>query len=305
MHGTKKTAGRRRGLPRCAVRQAQAEGAAPVRRPHGSGFSRPARPLLPAASRRPQRRHRSGDQRAVPVGLALASAAVRRHSPWAALLIATGLGLAVAATVMSGGSSLPLRLYRPLATGAFGLACVVSAAVHRPLLMLLVPALASRDERVHAALARIGDADRLQRRLVGLTLIVGFVCLVEAGVTAALALSLPTGAFLVTSRVIRWAVAGLGVTAALVYRAWAGRGRRNARSGGGAEGKQAWFGPKRHGIGWGPQTWQGRLITLAVVAARARGQVRLRPPPLERLTTSGEVPAGLFGRDMRRAVRVG
>ncbi|MER7198972.1 MULTISPECIES: hypothetical protein [unclassified Streptomyces] len=70
-----------------------------------------------------------------------------------------------------------------------------------------------------------------------------------------------------TSRVIRWAVAGLGVVAALVYRAWVGPGRRNARSGGGAEGKQSWFGPKRHGMGWGPQTWQGRLITLAVVTA--------------------------------------
>ncbi|MEK0099071.1 VC0807 family protein [Streptomyces sp. A475] len=204
---------------------------------------------------------------AVPVGLALASAAVRRHSPWAALLIATGLGLAVAATVLSGGSSLPLKLYRPLATGVFGLACLVSAAVHRPLLMLVVRALAGRDERVHAALARTGDAGRLQRRLTGLTLIVGAVCLAEAGVTTALAFSLPTGAFLVTSRVIRWAVAGLGVAAALVYRAWAGRGRPHARSGGGAEGRQSWFGPKRHGIGWGPQTWQGRLITLAVVAA--------------------------------------
>ncbi|WP_432168165.1 VC0807 family protein [Streptomyces sp. bgisy031] len=204
---------------------------------------------------------------AVPVGLALASAAERRHSPWAALLIATGLGLALAATVLSGGSSLPLKLYRPLATGVFGLACVVSAAVHRPLLMVLVRALAGRDERVHAALARMDDAGRLQRRLTGLTLIVGIVCLAEAGVTAALAFSLPTGAFLVTSRVIRWAVAGLGVAAALVYRAWVGRGRPHARSRGGAQGKQSWFGPKRHGIGWGPRTWQGRLLTLAVVAA--------------------------------------
>ncbi|MFD7206471.1 VC0807 family protein [Streptomyces sp. NPDC059893] len=206
---------------------------------------------------------------AVPVGLALASAAVRRHSPWAALLIATGLGLAVAATVLSGGSSLPLKLYRPLATGVFGLVCVVSAAVHRPLLMVLVRVLAGRDERVRAALARTDDADRLQRRLTALTLIVGIVCLAEAGVTAALAFSLPTGAFLVTSRVIRWVVAGLGVAAALVYRAsWAGRGRRpSAHSGGGAQGKQSWFGPKRYGIGWGPQAWQGRLITLAVVAA--------------------------------------
>ncbi|MFB8272998.1 hypothetical protein ACFC96_41325 [Streptomyces sp. NPDC055955] len=98
-------------------------------------------------------------------------------------------------------------------------------------------------------------------------MIVGIVCLAEAGVTVALAFSLPTGASLVTSRVIRWAVVGLGVAAALVYRAWVGRGRPRARSGGRAEGEQSWFGPKRHGIGWGPQAWQGRLITLAVVAA--------------------------------------
>ncbi len=30
-------------------------------------------------------------------------------------------------------------------------------------------------------------------------------------------------------------------------------------------GKEPWFGPKRIGIGFRPQTWQGWLITAAVV----------------------------------------
>ncbi|WP_329449484.1 hypothetical protein OG894_00290 [Streptomyces sp. NBC_01724] len=52
-----------------------------------------------------------------------------------------------------------------------------------------------------------------------------------------------------------------------MYQAWADRGRPDARNGDGAEGKQSWFGPQRTGIGWRPQTWQGYLITLAVVVA--------------------------------------
>ncbi|WP_316745649.1 VC0807 family protein [Streptomyces sp. MK7] len=235
---------------------------------------------------------------AAPVGLALASPLTGRRSLWGGLLVAAGFGLALAATVLSGGSSLPLKLYRPLATGVFGLACLISVAVRRPLVEHLLRAAARRDPRVRAALARADDGARLRRRLTGITLIVGVVCLAEAAVTTALAFSLPTGAFLVTSRVIRWAVAALGVAAALLHRYRTGKGHPqpaggSTPAGGGAQAagstqaggsapaggpaaddghgrnaeKTAWFGPRRHGFGWGPRTWQARLIVLTAVGA--------------------------------------
>ncbi|MEU0602644.1 VC0807 family protein [Streptomyces sp. NPDC006393] len=212
---------------------------------------------------------------AAPVGLALAAPLTGRRSLWGGLLVAAGFGLALAATVLSGGSSLPMKLYRPLATGVFGLACLISVAVRRPLVEHLLRAAARRDPRVRAALARAADAARLRRRLTAITLIVGVVCLAEAAVTAALAFSLSTGAFLVTSRVVRWAVAALGVAAALLYRYRTAKGRPRPAKGSATAGGQAaddghghsaprtaWFGPRRHGFGWGPRTWQARLVVL-------------------------------------------
>ncbi|MGW0086971.1 VC0807 family protein [Streptomyces sp. NPDC003393] len=216
---------------------------------------------------------------AAPVGLALASSLTGRRSLWGGLLVAAGFGLALVATVLSGGSSLPLKLYRPLATGLFGLACLISVAVRRPLVEHLLRAAARREPRVRTALARADDAARLRRRLTGITLIVGVVCLAEAAVTAALAFSLSTGAFLVTSRVVRWAVAALGVAAALLHRYRTARNRPQPAAGRAADGQTtpdgngrggqdtAWFGPRRHGLGWGPRTWQARLIVLTAAGA--------------------------------------
>jgi len=31
--------------------------------------------------------------------------------------------------------------------------------------------------------------------------------------------------------------------------------------------KEAWFGPKKIGFGWGPRTWQGWLIMALITAA--------------------------------------
>ncbi|MGV9349639.1 hypothetical protein ACWDSD_33585 [Streptomyces spiralis] len=156
----------------------------------------------------------------------------------------------------------------------------MSVAVRQPLVEHLLRAAARRDPRVRAALARADDAARLRRRLTGITLIVGVVCLSEAAVTTALAFSLSTGAFLVTSRVIRWAVAALGVAAALLYRYRTGKGRPRPAGGSTTAGwaatddgpgrnanKAAWFGPRRHGFGWGPRTWQARLIVLTAAGA--------------------------------------
>ncbi|MGY5034766.1 hypothetical protein ACWC9U_28725 [Streptomyces sp. 900116325] len=86
-----------------------------------------------------------------------------------------------------------------------------------------------------------------------MTSIVGVVRLAEAGGATALAFSLTTGAFLVTSRVVRRGVVGLGAAALISYRHRAGGGvpRSRGRGRGADEKRQSWFGPRRSGFGWG------------------------------------------------------
>ncbi|WP_030922603.1 hypothetical protein [Streptomyces sp. NRRL B-24720] len=81
--------------------------------------------------------------------------------------------------------------------------------------------------------------------------IVGVVCLAEVGGATALAFSLTAGAFLVTSRVVRRGVVGLGAAALISYRYRAGRGVPRSRGRGRDEKRQSWFGPRRSGFGCG------------------------------------------------------
>jgi hypothetical protein len=47
----------------------------------------------------------------------------------------------------------------------------------------------------------------------------------------------------------------------------------------GSTGRRPWFGPKRVGFGYGPQTWQGFLVTgLSVVAVVVAGAVAKGTP---------------------------
>jgi hypothetical protein len=242
--------------------------------------------------------HGDAEALALAAGLPVVLAAVvslgRRRAGPLGLVAAAGLGLALAATALSGGSSLPLKLYRPLATGLVGAACLASVALGRPLLVPLLRALARGDAARGRMVERVAATPGGRRRLAAATAVIGAVLLAEAAATVALALTVPTGTFLVASRIVRFAVLGGG----LAILGWSlrrarpsgeargggagaaegagGRGAPPAAGAGGADAppagapreRRAWFGPRRLGVGWGrPQTWQARLIVLAVIAA--------------------------------------
>lgn len=44
-----------------------------------------------------------------------------------------------------------------------------------------------------------------------------------------------------------------------------GESEMDDNDGGWPPGRRPWFGPKRFGIGFGPQTWQGVLVTIVLV----------------------------------------
>lgn len=211
---------------------------------------------------------------AVSVVFACAAAAARRRSGRAALLIAVGFALALAVTVVSGGSSLPFKLYRPATTGLLGLSCLISVALHRPLLLYVLRSAARRYPQARLALAQAqtphGQA-KLRRATVG----IGLLFLAEAAITTVLALSLSTGAFLLASRAARLIgiAAGAGILSYFARRSTpTARAVAPSQTVGTTEGtimhkpsKRSWFGPKRVGIGFRPQTWQGWLIIATVI----------------------------------------
>jgi hypothetical protein len=208
---------------------------------------------------------------AVPAAAGAAIAARRRQVRPLGVLAVVGLGAALAATVLTGGSSLPLKLERPVATGAIGLALLASVAVRRPLLLSVLRLLARGDDARRTQLERAAANPATRRALTIISAVLGAGFLVEAAATAIAALTLSTGAYLVVSRLIRLGVIGTAMAVAVIIAAR----RRRQRASDHATApdrpdpavRQAWFGPRRLGVGWGrPQTWQARLVVAALVA---------------------------------------
>ena len=121
-------------------------------------------------------------------------------------------GLALLVTWLTGGSPLALELRDAVPTGLLGLACLVSLLVRRPLVHVLLrfagrwnPALAERARRSEGTAGAV-------------TLMVGVLLVVHAGVLCALAFTLPTAAFLGVHQPVGWAILAVGVAGILWYR---------------------------------------------------------------------------------------
>jgi hypothetical protein len=213
---------------------------------------------------------------AIPVLGTLIAAATRRRTGPLALLAVVAFGAALAATVLEGGDTLPLKLYRPIATGVFGLACLISLAVHRPLLLMLAGRTARRQTRGGQVAAQATGSPGW-RKLGTFTLVVGLTAVAEAAATTILALMLPTPTFLLVSRLVRWTILGIGVLVLSIVgrRRRTGDGLPTAERREPGEGKP-WFRPRRYGIGRTPQTWQGWVVVGLVVAAIVAARLLMR-----------------------------
>ncbi|WP_147450883.1 VC0807 family protein [Streptomyces hoynatensis] len=194
-------------------------------------------PLLAYALLRP---HTGSEVTALALGAAIPVAFTlgeflwhRRVDPVGAVGCA-GFVLALAAAALSGGNSFVLKLHDTWLTGPLGLAMLISAAMRKPLLAVVLRfAMARRGPAPGLAapglaapglaapgLAAPGLAGRAGRGpLMVLTALIGALLLVHALVIVALALALPTGTFLSVSRPVGLAVLGVGSLPLLWYRA--------------------------------------------------------------------------------------
>lgn len=152
----------------------------------------------------------------IAVGWALAQGLWRRQVNAIMVVTAIVLGIALIATIATGGS-LPLKLRRGVITGSIGLACLISLAGRRPLL----PVLLELVERT--APARLAEVAGRVRRSMGartawvLTAVVGVSLLSDAAAQVALALTTSTTVFVGASRLARIAIFAIGVAACTVY----------------------------------------------------------------------------------------
>jgi hypothetical protein len=154
---------------------------------------------------------------AIPAAWVIVGLIWRRQVEWIALIVVVGLLLAGGISLLSGGSSLPLKLRTAGFTSVLGLACVVSCAVGRPLPILILRLRSRRDEQQARALVWVTSDPGRRRAVVVVTVLIGVALLANAAVETGLALSVSTTQFLIASRVSRASIYGAGVLAILGY----------------------------------------------------------------------------------------
>jgi intracellular septation protein A len=139
---------------------------------------------------------------AVPVLYSVVVAVVRRRIDLFALVSGIGFSVAALVSVLTGGSSLPLKLDEAVITFAIGLVLLVAALIRRP-----VPI---------GRLLRMPVADKQIDGPLGVA--VGGFLVLHALVHVALAVELSTSSYLVLSRVVNWGTIVLGVLGLAAYR---------------------------------------------------------------------------------------
>jgi hypothetical protein len=154
---------------------------------------------------------------AIPAVWVLVLAVWRRRLDWIALVAVVLFALAIVLSLLSGGSSLPLKIRGAVVTGAFGLACVVSVVAGKPLPLLVVQRRARRDPEA-GRLAQRALADPVRRHAITvLTALIGITLLAAAAMRVILAATLSTSTFLSVSSIAQWAVIAIGGIPTLWY----------------------------------------------------------------------------------------
>ncbi len=132
---------------------------------------------------------------AVPIVYSIALGLVRRRIDLLAGLSAVGFSFACLISLLTGGSSLPLKLHEALIAFGIGLVLLIAVLFGRPLPI--------------ARLLRVPVPDRQLDGALGA--VVGGFLVLHALLHFALAVSLSTSSYLLAGRIIDWGTIALGV----------------------------------------------------------------------------------------------
>jgi hypothetical protein len=154
---------------------------------------------------------------AIPATWLLIVGIARRRLDPVAVVSTVTVAIALAAYALTGGDPLALKLRRGAVTGTLGIAALASVALGRPLLVVLAEHLAKLDpERQPEIGARLADPDR-RRAVTILTAIIGLTFTIDGISQIALALTVPTRAFVADSTAARIVVLGTGLIVTTWY----------------------------------------------------------------------------------------
>jgi hypothetical protein len=151
---------------------------------------------------------------AIPAVYTLAVFAWRRRVDPLGLLSVAGFGIALAASYLTGGSTLAVELQDPVETGAIALVCFASIVVRRPLWLMVLRLVARHN--AHAARMLADPATRHTATVE--TAIIGAIFLAHAIPVTILALTVTPGTFVALSRPLGLPLIAAGVAVLIWYR---------------------------------------------------------------------------------------
>jgi hypothetical protein len=125
------------------------------------------------------------------------------------IIAMVGIGIGLVGAVALNGSATLLKVRESIVTGAFGVICLASLPMSRPAMFYLGRAFATGGDpdKVAEFNAR-WELPTVPRRFRFVTAVWGLSLVAEAILRTALALTIPTEAFLVISQVVNWSVLG-------------------------------------------------------------------------------------------------
>jgi hypothetical protein len=144
---------------------------------------------------------------AIPVSYTAGTFAWRRHMDAVGVIAIACFAIGLLVVVVTGGNEMAFKLREEIWTGPLGLACLVSAAVRRPLFLLVLQALG----RTRPDIAERIRRPAARRITTVATVVIGAVLVVHAVVLILLALNTSTETYLAVSKPVSWAIVIAGL----------------------------------------------------------------------------------------------
>lgn len=142
-----------------------------------------------------------------PLGEVLCERLWRRRYDPIGIIALIGIGGGLVGALALNGDPLLLKIRESLVTGLFGVACLVSLFLRRPLMFYLGRSFATEgDPDKVKEFDKRWDLPTVPRRFRFSTTVWGTALVGEAVIRTALAIALPTQRFLILSQVINWSV---------------------------------------------------------------------------------------------------
>jgi uncharacterized membrane protein len=136
------------------------------------------------------------------------------------VFVVAGIGLSLLA-FLGGGSFRFLELREQLVTGVMGLVFLGSVAIGRPVMVALLRSMSERGALPETPKLQSLLNDR--RRLTHVTLGVGCLLLVQTAIAISLVFALPVREFLVAAPIVNYALLGVMVAGAFLYKKYSER----------------------------------------------------------------------------------